>query len=169
MIKSVSFGLWSCIVAIGAAYLGLIWSLDVNDDNKVAAKSVKLTQVSMRQVSVPIASNGQVKGYVVAKLGYVARADLLAKLEIKPEAFLFDAVFSAIFARKELDITTVDQKTLADFSQHVREKVNGHLGSEVVQKVFIEELGYLPFEQTRGRTAPTSGNPSRSAIKAGSH
>lgn len=166
MIKAVVFGFWSCIVAVGAAYFGLLWSQTVQDDGKAAAKSVKLTHVSVGQISVPIAAEGKVKGYVVARLGYVARADDLKKLEVKPEVFLFDAVFSAIFKGKVLDIGTVDQKSLTEFSSHVKEKVNTQLGSDVIQQVVTEELGYVPFAQTRGRSPPPSANSVNSASKA---
>lgn len=163
MIKFVLFGLWSCVVAVGTAYLGLMWSQEVHDEVKAAAKSVKLTHVGIRQISVPISSDGQVKGYVVAKIGYVARADDLKKLEVKPEVFLFDAVFSAVFERKVFDLTAIDQNTLAEFLQHVKAKVNAHLGSEVVLQVVAEELGYVPFEQARGRTAASSAKLAPSA------
>lgn len=166
MIKAVLFGFWSCIVAVGAAYFGLIWSQTVQDEGKATPKAAKMAHVSVGQISVPMASDGKVKGYVVARLGYVARADDLKKLEVKPEVFLFDAVFSAIFKGKVLDIATVDQKSLAEFSSHVKEKVNSNLGSEVIQQVITEELGYVPFDQTRGRAAPPPAGSAKSVQKA---
>lgn len=168
MIKAVLFGLWSCIVAVGAAYLGLVWSQDAHEGSRAAAKPAKMTHVSLRPISVPMSSDGQLKGYVVTKLGYVARADDLKKLEVKPEVFLFDAVFSAIFTRKEFDIAAIDQKALAEFAQHVKEKVNARLGSEVIEQVVVEELGYIPFDQARGRASASPSGQARPSPKVGS-
>lgn len=167
MIKAVLLGLWSCIVAVGAAYMGLMWSQSAPNDAKALAKPVKLTHVPVRSISVPVAADGRIKGYVVARLGYVSRADDLKKAHIKPEVFLFDAVLSAIFQRKLFDIDSIDQTTLAEFSQHVKARVNAQLGTEIVQQVVAEELGFVPIEQARGRTVPSSTPGFGTAPKSG--
>jgi len=151
MIRALFIGVWSCIVAIGAAYVGILW---FHNDRSVIEPTTnvdRFTHVGGRQISVPIASNGQVKGYVVAKIGYLARAGDLTKLDIKPDVFLFDAAFSAVFNGDGLNIGVIDQTTLKDFSRRVKEKMNRRLGAEVIHEVITEELAYLPFEQIRGR------------------
>lgn len=162
-------GLWSCIVAVGTAYMGLLWSQNLHSGDKAeAAKPVKLTHVPVRPISVPIAADGQITGYVVARIGYVSRADDLKKIQIKPEVFLFDAVFSAIFQKKLLDMGAIDQNALAVFSRHVKESVNAQLGAEIIQQVVAEELGFVPIDQARGRNPPSSVSAAKPPLKGGS-
>ena len=167
MIKAILIGLWSCIVAVGAAYFGLVWSQKPHPHaQSEAAKSVKLTHIAVGPISVPVASNGEIKGYVVARFGYVSRADDLKKTQIKPEVFFFDAVFSAIYQKKMLDMGSIDQDHLAAFSRHVKEQVNSQLGAEIIQKVVPEQLGFVPLSQVRGRTALSPGGGATPALKS---
>ncbi len=162
------FGLWSCIVAVGTAYMGVLWSQSLQRDGKAeAANPVKMTHVPLRQISVPIAADGQLKGYVVARLGYISRADDLKKIQLKPEVFLFDAVFSGILQKKLLDMGAIDQNALAAFSRHVKETVNAQLGAEIIQQVVAEELGFVPIDQARGQNPPSSVSAAKPARKGG--
>ena len=152
MINSVLLGLWSSIIALGAAYFGMIWSIEAEKgSSKSTAEPQKITYTRVKPISVPITAEGRISGYVIAQFSYTARADVLKKLEVKPEVFLYDAAFSAIFTKQKLDIGSLGKESWKEFSMHVRDAVNTRLGSAVVQEIITEEFGYVPYEQSRGR------------------
>ena len=167
MIKAVLLGLWSCSVVIGAAYLGLQWSLtSAGTKGKTGGHAQKMTNVRVKPVSVPITRDGRVSGYVIANFSYSASAEALKKLTVKPDVFLFDALLGAITMRQHFDYTSFDSKSLGELSTHVKEKVNARLGMPIVEEIITEEVGYVPFEDVRGRGVDVNGRPARSGQTA---
>ena len=169
MIKVLLLGLWSCTIAIGAAYLGLQWSLgSAGTKGKTVEHAPKMTHVRVKPVSVPITKDGRISGYVIANFSYLASADALKKSSVKPEVFLFDALLGAITTRQHFDYTAIDSKSLADLSTHVKEKVNARLGMRIVEDIITEEIGYVPFGDVRGRGADPNG-PAKASKRTAQH
>ena len=149
MIKVVLIGLWSSAIAIAAVHLGAQWGEGKSSEVTKAAHG-KLAHVRVKPLSVPFVSDGKVSGYIVAQLSYTAPAEKLKKLEIKPDVFLYDAAFSAIYTGRLIKIDELSRDSLKLLGDHVKESVNARLGEELVVSLIVEELGYVPYDQSRG-------------------
>jgi hypothetical protein len=152
MIKLVLIGLWVCAVTLGGGYAGAIWQAagvkTAGDEKKYQGK---LTQVRLKPLNVPVTGDGKITGYVVAQLTFTSPADLLKKLSVKPEVFMLDAAFNGIYAGGLIDIAKLDKASWAGLTKVIKDSVNGRFGMEVIHDVVIEEFGYVPIGEVRGR------------------
>jgi len=82
MVKTVIVGVWAALVALGTFYGVVLWKAGA--EAKVAPKELftTLEQVKTDVVSVPMISDGEVQGYVLARFGDFQRIEKydLAKL-----------------------------------------------------------------------------------------
>jgi hypothetical protein len=152
MIKSLLIGLWVCAVTLGGGYAGAKWQATdpktALDDRKYQGK---LTPVRLKPLNIPVTGDGRVSGYVVVQLTYTSPADLLKKLSVKPDVFMLDAAFNGIYAGRSIDIAKLDKASWAGLTKVIRETVNARFGIEVIHDVAIEEFGYVPIGEVRGR------------------
>lgn len=164
MIQSVLLGLWSCIVALGAAYAGFQWGLPPHTDRPAIAEPArKRTHVRVRPISVPITRDGAVSGYVIANFSYVADAEKLKNAAIKPDVFLFDSLLTEVVTRKHFDYSSMDSNGLSQLATHVKNTVNSRLGMPIISDIIAEGVDFVPIEEVRGRGI----YPTRRKIKNG--
>lgn len=162
MIKLIAYVLVACVIVSGGSYFGFTWAMSGAAKRVASApEGEKLARLSMKPISVPMASDGRISGYVVTQIGIVGREADFKRRDIKPDVFVYDAVFSAIFADKRLDLTAEKRDVgLAEFRTQVKEAVNKRLGAEVVRDVIIESFAVVPADQVRGRNKAGSSKSS---------
>jgi hypothetical protein len=147
MLKTIGFGAWACIVALGAAYTSATW----NPGETVAAVRTehKLESLEFRKpaaITVPMVSDGRLRGYVVAKITFTANAKDMHAFPIDPQPFVLDEAFRRIYTDGKVEFDHMSKYNLGEMTAAIKKAVNTRLGVDLVDDVLIEELNYVDKE-----------------------
>ncbi len=152
MIKHLLFGLWICILTLGAAYGTVMWQAKSHEEAaaKEGEEKVVTEQVQTKKISVPIIANGVVKGYVLAQFVFRINAKILKEMTVRPDIFLVDEAFRVIYGGKAIDFRNPLHPDVAALSAMIKKNVNERFGENFVEDVLVQELTYIPQERFRG-------------------
>jgi hypothetical protein len=151
MIKHLLLGLWICGISLGAAYGTIAWQAQQKLKTVAAANpKIEIEQVQTKRISVPIITDGVVKGYVFAQFVFNVDGGAMKTMTIKPDIFLVDEAFKVIYRGDGINFRDPEKPDVGKLAKIIKDNVNKRIGSEFVQDVFVEELNYLPQERFRG-------------------
>lgn len=143
MIKMLAIGVWACCVALGTTYVTAMMS----SGSPVAVESApKLAGLEYRRpapITVPIITDGRLRGYVVTRVVFTAEAQALAEFPIEPEPFIVDEAFRRIYSEEKIEFDQLSRYDLELLTVAIRDNVNERLGLELVQNVLLDELSYI--------------------------
>lgn len=148
MIRSAVIGLWVCAVTIAGGYAGTKW-LPEEKHSDAAEGLGKTTLIKLRQMSVPVVIDSKVSGYIVCQFSILALADVLKTLAVKPDGFIFDAVFKGIYTGSSFDITKINKDSWPDLANSIKSAVNERYGREILRDVVLEDFTFVPAEMAR--------------------
>lgn len=149
MIKTVLAGLWACVLLVGAAYGTVTWRAQQAAKAANASSSESIEKIKTKMISVPMLADGGVKGYVVAQFTFTINSADYARLSVKPDIYLQDEAFRAIFAGEKVDFRNMRKSDLKAFELELLTQVNKHLPGPYVREIFINDLNFVSREQTR--------------------
>ncbi len=142
MIKLIALGLWVSLVTAASAFG--VMTLRHGQANKAGGEaSASLESFKTRMISVPLTQGDGVDGYIIAKFEYTADADMMKKSSIKPDGFLADEAFKAIYRETEKDFKSAPKKDLKGLTDAMVERVNIRFGSKILHDVMIESWVYV--------------------------
>jgi hypothetical protein len=142
VIRLLVLAIIASISTLGGVYGGVMWKAWAKAALVQAAQS-KLQMMKTHMVSVPILTDGQVLGYVVARLQFTADAELVKLSSVQPEAFVADEAFRQIYETTPSDIKTGRKQAIKDLTANVAAGANKRLGRDVVRDVMIDSWTYL--------------------------
>lgn len=146
MIRTAVVGLWVCAMTLVGGYFGAQWQAKTNDNHAAVDKVVSF---KVKPLSIPIVKNGDVSGYIVCRFTYLAPADVIKGLVVKPDAFVMDAAFSSIYTGRDLDIAKLNKDSWQDVAKSVKAAVNMRYGRDVLQDLVLDEFTYVSVEMAR--------------------
>jgi ATP-dependent Lon protease len=149
MIKMIFAGIWVCVITLGAAYGAFQWQANQKPDTDAKSK-IQKEAVKTRMISVPIIMEGALQGYVMAQLTFTVDAKINKEMAIKPQEYLLDEAFKVIYSDGGIDFRNAKKQDLVGITTKIAQNTNTRLGQPLVEDVLIQELNYLPKEQTRG-------------------
>jgi hypothetical protein len=155
MIKHLLFAFWMCAVTLGSAYGTIIWqvqsekSADDGHDEKPP-----IEQVQTKRISIPIISDGGLKGYMLAQFIFNVNGASLKELTVRPDIFFVDEVFRVIYGGGFIDFRDPKKTDISALSALIKKNVNARFGENFVQDVLVQELNYVPQERFRGGALP---------------
>lgn len=151
MIKMILTGVWVCLVTLGAAYGAFTWQLNAKPVDP-AQKSFNANKeaVKTRMISVPIIMENALQGYVMAQLTFTIDSKLNKEMPIKAQEYLLDEAFKVIYSEGAIDFRKAKKQDLVGMSKKIADNANKRFGVQLVDDVLIQELNYLPKDQTRG-------------------
>jgi hypothetical protein len=132
----------TCLSTIGGVYGALFWKASATAAPAKEAQA-KLQIMKTHMVSVPILMNGEVLGYVVARLQFTADTELAKLSSVQPEAFVADEAFRQIYETGPNDIKTGRKQIIKALATNVAAGANKRLGRDVVKDVMIDSWTYL--------------------------
>lgn len=142
MIRSLVLALITCLSTIGGLYGAMTW--------KAAAKATsgdaehdQYQMMRTRMVSVPLLSNGEVLGYIVTRLQFLAETSLLKGSTVQPEAFVADEAFRQIYEKAADDMKSGRKQVINELANSVAAGANKRMGRAVVKDVMIDSWAYL--------------------------
>ena len=150
MIKLILCGLWVCLVTLASTYAAISWQTKQAvpaDTHKVFGG---LESVKTRMISVPIVAEGGIHGYVMAQFIFTVDAKLMNRMSVKPDVFLLDEAFKAIYGTQNVDFRSVKKQDLPGLSKQIADSVNKRLGLALIDDVLIQELSYVSKDNVRG-------------------
>lgn len=150
MVKLLFVGLWACLVTLGASYAAVLWQADAPVDAKADEFFGGLDYVKTNPISVPMLSEGEIKGYVIAQFVFTVDGTTLRKLSVPPDVFLIDEAYRAIFASGQtIDFKQLDKYNVDELTKQIATKVNERFKTELVKDVLVEQLNYLAKSEVR--------------------
>ena len=88
MLKTIGLGIWAVVVVLIAGYMAATWNTGATVD--VVRAESKPSGLEVRHpdaITVPMISDGKLRGYVVAKISFTTDAAALAGFAHRPAAF----------------------------------------------------------------------------------
>jgi hypothetical protein len=143
-------GVWICVVALGTSYGVTKWKLGevaAQADVKPIKKAGELRK--LKSITVPLVTNGQVQGYLVAQLAYMIDADAAKNFDSQPDAFVADEAFRLLYADEKLDYKNLERFDIPRFAAGVKANANARLKADVVVDILVQEFNYIGVEEVR--------------------
>jgi len=151
MLKFVGVAIWSCAVTLAAGYASVTWQLGQVPSKNEEKLFGGLDYVKTDTISVPVISEGEIKGYVIAQFVFTIEAKLLKRMSVKPNAFLLDEAFKTIYAGDIINFRKIEKQDLPRLAKLIAGNVNKRFGAKFVEDVLIEQLNYVPIAEIRKR------------------
>lgn len=142
MIRFIIIGAWVCLVALGSSYGAAWWAAGVPrkpDEPFLAGLEYRRLPV----ITVPMVIDGQVRGYVMAKLVITADAAQLRKLPMEPNVFAVNAAFTEIYVNGRIESGKVTKYNLPEMLERIKGATNTYLGGAVIREVLVDSLNYI--------------------------
>ena len=87
-----------------------------------------LESVKTRMISVPVVADGAIHGYVMAQFVFTVDSKTMKHLSVKPDVFLLDEAFKAIYGGESVDFRQFKKRDLQGLSKQIGDNVNKRLG-----------------------------------------
>lgn len=160
MIKLVIIGVWVCAVTLASSYGAAYWAAGANFGKAEDPYLPGLEYKRVPTITVPMIIDGQIKGYVIAKLVFTADAGTLKKLTVDPVIFVVNDAFGEIYTNGRVEAGKISKYNLKDMTDRIKDKVNARLNGAVVQEILIDGINYIDKNDIR------SANPNANANAA---
>lgn len=157
MIKLVIIGVWVCAVTLASSYGAAYWAAGANFGKAEDPYLPGLEYKRVPTITVPMIIDGQIKGYVIAKLVFTADAGTLKKLTVDPIIFVVNDAFGEIYTNGRVEAGKISKYNLKDMTDRIKDKVNARLNGPVVQEILIDGINYIDKNDIRSANAGGSG------------
>jgi hypothetical protein len=152
VIKTLLTGLWVAGVALGSSYAAATWPS--GEETVTAQESTGpvidgLEYRKPKALTVPMISDGRLRGYVVAKIVFTADAKELHDFPIDPQPFVMDEAFRRIYTDGKVEFDKMSKYNLDEITKAIKTNVNARIGSELIQDVLVEEVNYVDKESLK--------------------
>ena len=150
MLKAIGLGVWAIVVALIAGYTAATWNTGATVD-MVRAESAP-TGIEYRHpsaITVPMISDGKLRGYVVAKVVFTADAASLRNSPVDPLPFVVDEAFRHIYTDGKVEFDHLAKYNLDKITGDIKDAVNKRLGTDLIKDILVDELNYVDSEQLK--------------------
>jgi hypothetical protein len=158
VIKPLLLGLWISVVVAGSSYVVADMKASAiappTDTEEVYLEGLEYR--SLPPLTVPMIGQGEVSGYVVAKLLYTADARALHELPIDPDAFVSDETFRVLYTDARVEFGKVARQDLDGIVATIKQRVNERIGLDLIQDVLLEQVDYV---DRKTLAQPAAGPP----------
>lgn len=142
MIRAIVLAIVTCLSTLGGIYGAMSLKASATTRSHDGAQN-KLQVMKTRMVSVPILTDGEVLGYVVTRLQFVADMDLVKLSSIQPDVFVADEAFRQIYETAPKDMKAGRRQEMKMLADNIAAGANKRIGHEVVKDVMIDSWAYL--------------------------
>ncbi|WP_319483294.1 hypothetical protein [uncultured Cohaesibacter sp.] len=137
--------LWIGAVSTLSAYLSGHW---MNNKSFTELSSSPMQEgmdfEKTRAISVPMITDGKVRGYVVAQFVYTIDSTTLKELAIPPNPFIVDEAFRAIFTDRTIDFEDLKHYDIDALTTLIKDNVNARMQAQLVHDILVEEFSFFP-------------------------
>ena len=137
--------LWIGAVSTLSAYVSGHW---INNRNLSDLSGLPIQEgmdfEKTRAISVPMISDGKVRGYIVAQFVYTIDSATLRELAIPPNPYIVDEAFRAIFNDQSIDFDHLKTYDIDSLTAHIKDSVNSRMQAKLVHDILVEEFSFFP-------------------------
>ena len=159
-IKTVLIGLWACVIALASSYAAATWRMGSDSPPAAAAAPDKpvgtvLAGLEYRKppsVTVPMISDGRLRGYVIAKLEFTADAKTLQAFPVDPQPFVMDEAFRRIYTDGKVEFDQISKYNLDEMTAAIKKNVNARLGSDLIHDILVDQVSYVDKDALKADT-----------------
>lgn len=158
MLRLLVIGIWTCAVTLASTYGAAYWKKN-RGAPQAEAQVEKLEVKKVKPISVPIISEGSLKGYISAEFAYVVAASGnghdggghgesagATAGAIDPDSYVMDEAFRRLYADNNLDFRHIEKFDLNAFTKQVTARVNERLGASIVRETLVKSFAFVPKE-----------------------
>lgn len=145
LIRQGTASLWTSLVLVCSTAAALHTGV-LARGGEAARGQERTDTLKLPTVSVPKLQDGEVKGYVVAKLSAVVVGGDPAS---KVDAYIVDEAFRSIWERPLAELQGSEKGRLASLTREVVERVNARLGKGKVQDLLVQEWAWVAKQDAR--------------------
>jgi len=143
MSRALVVGVWVCLVTLLSSYGAVMWVTGARAEREEEAYLEGIEYKKLQPLTVPMIKDGQIQGYVVARLVFTADARTLRNLTVTPAIFVVDEAFRQIYTNEKIDFEKLKKYDLEALTTAIRDSVNERLSAEIVQDILVEDLNYV--------------------------
>ncbi|WP_321448517.1 hypothetical protein [uncultured Cohaesibacter sp.] len=137
--------IWIGAVSTLSAYVSGHW---MNNKSFAELSGIPLQEgmdfEKTRAISVPMITDGKVRGYIVAQFVYTIDSTTLRELAIPPNPFIVDEAFRTIFNDTSIDFDDLKTYDIDKLTTHIKDSVNQRMQAKLVHDILVEEFSFFP-------------------------
>lgn len=151
MLRMLVIGIWTCAVTLGSTYGAAYWKSH-RSSAPAEAHVEKLEVKKVKPITVPIISDGVLKGYISAEFSYVVAASGNSHGggggagAVDPDSYVMDEAFRRLYADNSLDFRHIEKFDLNTFTRELTTRVNERLGSSLIKETLVKSFAFVPKE-----------------------
>lgn len=146
MLRLLAIGVWSCAVTLASTYCVAYWKSHKTAASSQEAHVEKLEVRKVKPITVPIISDGALKGYISAELSYVMDASNKSHGSLDPDSYFMDEAFRQIYADNSLDFRHIEKFDLNALTKELTQRLNKRLGSTLLKETLVKSFAFVPKE-----------------------
>lgn len=143
MIKLVLTGVWICVITLASVYFSMQMAAAPKLDEDAAARAAALEHVTGTQATVPVISDGEVKGYFLARLSYTADKERSARQTVPLREAIVDELYTLLVGHRLIDVERLDRFDVDGFRMLIKDGLNKRFGEAIIDDVLIEQIDYI--------------------------
>ncbi|KAF2990638.1 flagellar basal body-associated protein FliL [Methylocystis sp. MJC1] len=148
MIRTLVVGLWCGVVALASTYGGAYWQEHRAATPAVSDLPVKTELKKVKPISVPVITNGVLKGYVSVEFMFVMEAgEGHGSGDVDPEGFLMDEAFRLIYSDTKIDFAKLEKMDIDSLTKQITANVNTRLGKKRIKETLVKNLTFVPKDE----------------------
>jgi len=145
MFRILFVGLWACLISLGATYGGAYWRSHQSSDHG-EQHAEKLDVRKLKALTVPVISDGVLKGYVSAEFSFVGPHADKHEHSLDPESFFMDEAFRVIYSDSKIDFSDIQKADLNALTSQITANVNQRMGKQVIKETLVGNFSFVARE-----------------------
>ncbi|HET6376948.1 MAG TPA: hypothetical protein VFG05_01350 [Methylocella sp.] len=134
--------LWLIAVTAASAYVSVSLKSRPPANASMQNSSGGLERKKVEPVNVPIISNGNVEGYIVVQIVYLADSTILRNLPFPLDDFLRAEAFQLLYS-SDVDFDHIEKYDVRGLVENLIGRINKRFGRDIVKEILITELNYV--------------------------
>jgi hypothetical protein len=152
MIQLIAAGIWGALVALGTAY-GTLLYLQNPPAAPSAAGHGHIEQIKTKLITVPMAREGHVEGYMRVQFAFSVEKSELAKLPVKPDIILVDEAYRSMTEYRFQDPRRPTRAEITKITETLKAAIDRRMGAALVSDVWVQDYSFVALSNVRGDAA----------------
>ncbi|MBG0808610.1 flagellar basal body-associated protein FliL [Methylosinus sp. H3A] len=144
----VLIGIWACVVTLASTFGASYWKSHRSTPSEAAPHVEKLEVKKVKPITVPIISEGTLKGYISAEFAYVVEASNKSHggggAAVDTDSYVMDEAFRRLYADNSLDFRRIEKYDLNSLTKELTKSINQRLGAELVRETLVKSFTFVP-------------------------
>jgi hypothetical protein len=146
MIRLIASCVWLIAATSLSAYVTATWKSSDAEGATPVRKSGAIQRKKTAPINVPMISNGNVEGYIVAQFVYLADENSLRESSVPPDDFIADEAFRELYT-SDVDFNHLEKYDVERLTKVLAEKTNLRLAKEIIKDILVAEFTFIPARE----------------------